>query len=43
MIYCRGKYYDLGVHPRLDLVNVIVRPFLFTKLSLLTKSSLDKE
>ena len=33
----------LFVHPRLDLVNVIVRPFLFTKLSLFTKSSLDKE
>ena len=31
------------IHPRLDLVNVIVRPFLFTKLSLFTKSSLDKE
>ena len=31
------------VHPRLDLVNVIVRPFLFTKLSLFTISSLDKE
>ena len=31
------------VHPRLDLVNMVVRPFLFTKLSLFTKSSLDKD
>ena len=31
------------VHPRLDLVNVVVRPLLFTKLSLLTESSLNKE
>ena len=31
--------YSLQVHPRLDLVNVIVRTFLFTKLSLFTKSS----
>ena len=30
-------------HPRLDLVNVVVRPLLFTKLNLFTKSSLDKE
>ena len=31
------------VHPRLDLVNMVVRPFLFTKLSLFTKSSLNKD
>ena len=31
------------VHPRLDLVNVVVRPFLFTILSLFTKSILVKE
>ena len=31
------------VHPRLDLVNVVVRPLLFTKLSLFNKSSVDKE
>ena len=30
------------IHPRLDLVNVVIRPFLFTKLSLFTKSSLNK-
>ena len=29
----------LNVHSRLDLVNVAVRPLLFTKLSLFTKSS----
>ena len=33
----------ISVHPRLDLVNMVVRPFLFTELSLFTKSSLDKE
>ena len=33
----------LVIHPRLDLVNMIVRPFLFNKLSLFTKSSHDKE
>ena len=31
------------LHPRLDLVNMVVRPFLFTKLSLFTKWSIDKE
>ena len=31
------------VHPRLDLVNVVVRTLLFTKLILFTKSSLDKQ
>ena len=31
------------VHPKLDLVNVVVRPFLFTKSSIFTKWSLDKE
>ena len=31
------------IYPRLDLVNVVGRPFLFTKLSLFTKSSLYKE
>ena len=31
------------MHPRLDLVNLVVRTLLFTKLSLITKSSLDKE
>ena len=38
-------YFDssLFVHSRLDLVNVVVRPLLFTKLSLLTKPSQDKE
>ena len=34
---------DLVVHPKLDLVNMVVRPLLFTKLSLFTKSGLDKE
>ena len=33
----------LNVHTKLDLVNVAVRPLLFTKLSLFTKSSLIKE
>ena len=33
----------LLVYPRLDLVNVVVRPLLFTKSSLFTKLSLDKE
>ena len=32
----------LKVQLRLDLVNIIVRPLLFPKLSLFTKSSLDK-
>ena len=32
-----------SIYPRLDLVNLVVRPHLFTKLSLFTKSSLDKE
>ena len=38
-------YFDssLFVHSRLDLVNVVVRPLLFTKLSLLTMPSQDKE
>ena len=38
-------YFDssLFVHSRLDLVNVVVRPLLFTKLSLLTKPSQDKD
>ena len=38
-------YFDssLFVHSRLDLVNVVVRPLLFTKVSLLTKPSQDKE
>ena len=31
------------LHPKLDLVNMVVRTFLFTKLSLFTKSSIDKE
>ena len=31
------------IHSKLDLVNMDVRPLLFTKLSLFTKSSLDKE
>ena len=31
------------VYPRLNLVNVVVRPLLFTKMSLFTKLSLDKE
>ena len=31
------------IYPRLDLVNVVGKPFLFTKLSLFTKSSLNKE
>ena len=30
------------IHPKLDLVNMDVRPLLFTELSLFTKSSLDK-
>ena len=33
----------LTLHPRLDLVNLVVRPPLFTKLNLFTESSLDKE
>ena len=33
----------IEIHPRLYLVNVVVRPLLFTKLSLFTNSSLDKE
>ena len=28
------------IHPKLDLVNVVVRPLLFTKLSLFIKSSI---
>ena len=31
------------IHPRLDLVNVVVRHLLFIKLRLFTKSSLNKE
>ena len=34
---------NLKIHLRLDLVNIVVRPLLFTKLSLFTKSNLDKE
>ena len=33
----------VGIHLKLDSVNMDVRPLLFTKLSLFTKSSLDKE
>ena len=34
----------MKVHPKLDLVNLVVRSLLFTKLSLFTNSSLlDKE
>ena len=29
------------LHPRLNLVNVVIRPLLFTKSSLFTKSYLD--
>ena len=29
----KGSLYNV-IHPRLDLVNMVVRPFLFTKLSL---------
>ena len=32
----------LNVHPRLDLVNIVVRCLLYTKWSLFTRSSLDK-
>ena len=31
------------MYPNLDLMNKPVRPFLFTKLILFTKSGLDKE
>ena len=31
------------ITPRLDLVNMVVRPLLYTKSSLFTKLSLDKE
>ena len=31
------------IHLKLDLVNVVVRPLLFTKLILFTNSSLDKD
>ena len=31
------------IHPKLNLVNVVVRPHLFTKFSLFIKLSLDKE
>ena len=30
------------VHPKLELLNIVVRTPLFTRLSLFTKSSLDK-
>ena len=43
MFFAVYFYSSLLVHSRLDLVNVVVRPLLFTKLSLFTKSSLDKE
>ena len=33
----------MDVYPRLDLVNGVVRPLLFTKSSLFTKLSLDEE
>ena len=33
----------LTLHPRLHLVNLVVRPHLLTKLILFSKSSLDKE
>ena len=42
-IFYGQKMQHIIIHPKLDLVNVIFRPFLFTKLSLFTKSSLDKE
>ena len=31
------------IHPKLDLVIMVVRPLLFTKLILFTNSSLDKD
>ena len=43
MFFAVYFYSSLFVHSRLDLVNVVVRPLLFTKLSLLTKPSQDKE
>ena len=43
MFFAVYFYSSLFVHSRLDLVNVVVRPLFFTKLSLLTKPSQDKE
>ena len=40
---CKPEKVNIVIHPRLDLVKFIVRPLLFTKLSLFTKSSLEKE
>ena len=31
------------IHAKLDLVNMVVRPLLFTKLIIFTKSGLDKD
>ena len=42
ILYVYGKGVIL-VHLRLDLVNLVVRPLLFTKSSLFTKLRLDKE
>ena len=41
--YVKENITFIYIHLKLDLVNVVVRPLLFTKLSLFTKSSLDKE
>ena len=41
-ISIKTKRYTLYTHPRLNLVNVVFRPLLYTKLSLFTKLSLDK-
>ena len=40
---CRTIYISKQVHPRLELVNVVVRPLLFTKSSLFAKLSLAEE
>ena len=40
---CRKIFISKQVHPRLDLVNVVVRPLLFTKSSLFAKLRLAEE
>ena len=43
-IFLSVNHFDkINSTPRLDLVNLVVRPLLFTKLIIFAKSSLDKE
>ena len=42
-VLCKKSQVEQSFSSRLDLVNIVVIPHLFTELSLFTKSSLDKE